>query len=446
MAEAQPPARIGKYRIEREIGRGASGVVYLGLDGFRGRRVAIKQMHAHLLADPQQAQRYRRLLRNEALLAGRLRHPHIVRLLDADEQALPPYLVLEYVAGRPLSEHAAPDRLLPVAQVLDIAFKCGQALEHAQRQGLVHRDIKPANILLSEQGEVKLADFGTALSLRSEATQIAGLVGSPSYMSPEQVREEALTHHSDMFSLAVVVYELLTGRRPFDGETDFATLYRIGHDEPVPPSLLRPSLPPGLDHWLLRALAKPAAQRYAGWDDWCGTLMALARGLPHQHSHDTDSERFARLRALPFFADFHDVVLWELMRLGKWRRLERGTVLMRENTPGDSFCVLIEGQVAVSRQGWHLSTLGPGVTLGEMTYLRPDKRLRTATAVAETDVLVLKIRNPALREASEDLQSRFDKAFIRLLVQRLIATNEQLAEWEIVAAPRAPEGAGDAIE
>ncbi len=435
MTEALPPTSIGKYRIEREIGRGASGVVYLGLDGFRGRRVAIKQMHAHLLADPAQAQRYRRLLRNEAALAGRLRHPHIVRLLDADEEATPPYLVLEYVQGRPLSDFAKADALLPVAQVLDIAFKCGHALEHAQRQGLVHRDIKPANILLTDDGEIKLLDFGAALSVRSEATQLAGLVGSPSYMSPEQVREEPLTHHSDMFSLAVVVYELLTGRRPFDGDTDFATLYRIGHDEPVPPSLLRPALPEALDRWLLCALAKPAAQRYPTWTDWSDALMVLNQSLPRQRSQDTETERFACLRSLPFFADFHDVVLWELMRLGKWRRLERGTVLMRENTPGDSFCILIEGQVAVSRQGWNLSTLGPGVTLGEMTYLRPENKLRTATAVAETEVLVLKIRNPALREASEDLQSRFDKAFIKLLVGRLIATNEQLAEWELVAAP-----------
>ena len=427
-APPSPPASIGKYRIEREIGRGASGVVYLGLDGFLGRRVAIKQMHAHLLQDPEQAQRYRRLLRNEALLAGRLRHPHIVRLLDADEEALPPYLVLEYVQGQPLSGHAQPDRLLPVGQVLDIAFKCGQALEHSYRQGLVHRDIKPANILLSESGEIKLTDFGAALSLRSEATQIAGLVGSPSYMSPEQVREDTLTHHSDMFSLAVVVYELLTGRRPFDGETDFATLYRIGHDDPVAPSLLRPALPAALDQWLLRALAKKPADRYATWEVWCTALMDLAHSLPRQHSQDTESERFARLRSLPFFADFHDVALWELMRLGKWRRLDHGTVLMREDTPGDSFCIIIEGQVAVSRQGRHLSTLGPGVTLGEMTYLRPENLARSATAVAETDVLVLKIRNPALRQASEELQSRFDKAFIRVLVNRLIATNEQLAE------------------
>lgn len=430
-----PPAAIGKYRVERELGRGASGVVYLATDGFRARRVAIKQMHAHLLAQPDQAERYRRLLRNEALLSGRLRHPNIVRLLDADEDAVAPYLVLEYVDGRPLTDFATPDSLLPVPQVLDIAFKCCNALDHAARAGLVHRDIKPANLLLARGGDVKLTDFGAALSLRSDATQLAGLVGSPSYMSPEQVREQELTHHSDMFSLAVVVYELLTGRRPFDGDGDFATLYRISHEAPAPPSLLRASLPPHIDEVLLRALAKEPAGRYATWQAFGEALVAAHQSLPRQKSQDTEAERFARLRALPFFADFHDVALWELMRLGHWRRVAAGTVLMRENTAGDSFCILIEGRVAVSRQGRNLSTLGPGVTLGEMSYLRPDNRVRTATAVAETEVLVLKVRNPALRGASEDLQSRFDKAFIKLLVGRLVATSEQLADWEPVAAP-----------
>ena len=225
--------------MQAELGRGASGVVYRAVDAFKGRQVAIKQLHAHLLRQPEQAERYRKLLRNEVMLTARLRHPNIVRLLDADEHAAQPYLVLEYVAGQPLSAFASADTLLPLAQVLDIAYKCCNALEHAQREGLVHRDIKPANVLLSEQGEVKLTDFGAALAVRSDATQLAGLVGSPSYMSPEQVQEQDLGHHSDMFSLAVVVYELLTGRRPFDGDTDFATLYRITHEAPTPPRLLR---------------------------------------------------------------------------------------------------------------------------------------------------------------------------------------------------------------
>ncbi|GAB2534859.1 MAG: protein kinase [Giesbergeria sp.] len=429
------PTAIGKYRIERELGRGASGVVYLGLDGLRGRKVAVKQMHAHLLADPQLGARHRRQLQQEAALAARLRHPNIVRLLDADETAEPPYLVFEYLNGQPLSHHASADALLPLAQVLDIAFKCGHALEYAERQGLVHRDIKPANILLEQDGDVKLVDFGAALSTRSDATQLAGLVGSPSYMSPEQVREESLTHHSDMFSLGVVLYELLTGRRPFDGETDFATMYRISNDEPTAPGLLRASLPPEVDAFVLRALAKAPQDRFRRWADWAEALTAISRALPRQRSQDTETERFTRLRALPFFADFHDVALWELMRLGNWRRVPRGTALMREGAPGDSFCILIEGQVGIHRQNWQLCTLNAGVTFGEMTYLRPESPLRTATAVAESEVLVLKVRNPALRGASEALQSCFDKAFIKLLVGRLVATNEQVAEWDLVAAP-----------
>ena len=430
-APPPPPASIGKYRVERELGRGASGVVYLGVDGFRGRQVAIKQTHARLLADPVQAERHRRLLRNEARLAGRLRHPHIVRLLDADEDARQPYLVLEYVEGGALSRHARADALLPVPQVLDIAFKCANALEYAQREGLVHRDIKPANLLLTAGGEVKLTDFGAALSLRSEATQLAGLVGSPAYMSPEQVREQPLTHASDMFSLAATLYELLTGRHPFAGESDYATLYRIGNDTPAAPSLLRAALPSSVDAVLLRALAKNPRERYPTWAEFGDALLAVQQALPRLRSQDTEAERFARLRALGFLADFHDVALWELMRLGRWLRVPAGTVLMQEGAAGDSFSLILEGEVLVTRQGWQLSVLGPGVTIGEMSYLRPDARVRSATATARTEALLLKVRNPALRGASDELQSRFDKAFIQLLVGRLVAANEQIAEWDL---------------
>ena len=425
------PLHIGKYQVQAELGRGASGVVYRAVDAFKRRQVAIKQLHAHLLRQPEQAERYRKLLRNEVMLTARLRHPNIVRLLDADEHAAQPYLVLEYVAGQPLSAFASADTLLPLAQVLDIAYKCCNALEHAQREGLVHRDIKPANVLLSEQGEVKLTDFGAALAVRSDATQLAGLVGSPSYMSPEQVQEQDLGHHSDMFSLAVVVYELLTGRRPFDGDTDFATLYRITHEAPTPPRLLRTDLPEHLDAVLLRALAKRPQDRFATWADFASALLAVQHALPAPRRQDSEAQRFALLRALPFFADFHDVALWELMRLGRWRWAPKGKVILQEGLAGDSFYVLVEGQVSITREGWHLSTLGPGATLGEMTYLQPDNRVRSATAVAQTDALVIKVPNPALREASADLQSRFDKAFIKVLVSRLAATSKQLGAADL---------------
>ena len=420
------PATIGKYRIERELGRGASGTVYLGYDPFRSRQVAIKQIHAHLLADPGQNARYRKLLHNEAILAGRLSHPHIVQLLDVDEDADQPYLVLEYVEGGPLADYATPDQLLPVATVLDLAFKCCHALEHAQRQGLVHRDIKPANLLLRRDGELKLADFGAALMLSGDETQLAGLVGSPSYMSPEQVMERPLTHHSDMFSLGVVIYELLTGRRPFDGDSNYATIYRIS-TVPAPSLLLaRQDLPPRLDEVVARALAKKAQDRYATWTDFADALLDVNRELPSDAA-GSEAERFQQLRALAFFQDFHDVALWEALRLGTWHRLDAGTILMAEGSPGDSFHLLMEGRVAISRNGIVLSTIDAGVSIGEMTYLQSGQQMRTATATAATDVFILVIRNEALRQASAELQAQFDKAFIKLLVGRLVATNRQIA-------------------
>ena len=425
------PATIGKYRIERELGRGASSTVYLGYDVFNRRHVAVKQIHAHLLNDERQATRYRKSLRNEATLAGQLRHPHIVRLYDADDDAHPPYLVLEYIQGESLAAFATPDRLLPIAQVLDIAYKCCSALEHAHTRGLVHRDIKPANLILQPGGDVKLTDFGTAMSVRSDTTQLTGLVGSPCYMAPEQVREEQCTHLSDMFSLAVVVYELLTGRRAFEGDSDYATLYKIGNEEPPPPSVLRPELPHSLDTVLQRAMAKKPEHRYGSWAEFAEALLSVNRAMPTRRPIEREAERFVQMRALDFFQGFHDAALWETLRLGTLHAHARGTALMKENTPGDSFCLLLEGRVAVSRNGWKFTTLDAGVTLGEMAYLQPGNPLRTATVVADTDVLVLEIRNTALRQASQDLQSRFDKAFINLLVGRLIATTEQVGNWDM---------------
>jgi serine/threonine protein kinase len=426
------PLTIGKYSVERELGRGASGTVYLGYDRFRNSQVAIKQTHATLLTDASQAARYRRLLHNEATLVGRLSHPHIVALLDADEAAEPPYLVFEYVDGQALSNFTTPDHLLPVAEVLDIAFKCCHALDYAHRQGLVHRDIKPANLMLRRDGELKLADFGTALSLRGDETQIAGLVGSPSYMSPEQIKEQTLTHSSDMFSLAVVVYELLTGRNPFAADSTYTTIYRINTETPAALSLIRPELPSRLDEVIGRALSKLPGDRYASWADFAQALLAINRSLVRLPSQTSEGERFARLRALPFFADFSEVALWETLRLGKWFDLPRDKVMMREGQPGDSFCLIVDGDVTVSRNGRVLSTISRGSSIGEMSYLQPDNRMRTATVVATTDVVAFKIRNDALHQASIELQGEFDKVFIRLLVNRLIATNQQLADWDLV--------------
>lgn len=425
------PAGIGKYRIERELGRGASGVVYLAHDTFRDMWVAVKQIHPHLLQDPAQAAKYRRLLHNEATLAGQINHPHIVSLVDVDERADPPYLVLEYVKGTSLEAHTSPDTLLPVPEVLDIAFKCCNALEYAHFHGLVHRDIKPANLLLRDDGEVKLTDFGAALSQKGDITQMAGIVGSPAYMSPEQIRDEKLTQQSDMFSLGVVLYELLTGHKPFQGDSDFATIYKIGSEPPVPVRVLRPDLPATLDDVVRTALAKKPGDRFPDWGAFADAVSSASTSLTKLASQITEVERFQTLRQLDFFKDFSDVAIWETLRLGRIRSLEAGTVLMEEGSVGRSFYLLLDGVVRVSKKNLSLTKLRAGVSIGEMVYLQSDSNVRSATVVAETAVSVLKIKSASLHQASAELQSCFDKAFIKMLVTRLIATNQQLAEWDV---------------
>jgi serine/threonine protein kinase len=425
------PSGIGKYRIERELGRGASGIVYLAHDTFRNLQVAIKQIHPHLLRDPSQATKYRRLLHNEAVLAGQINHPHIVSLIDVDERAEPPYLVLEYVKGRSLEEHTSPHRLLPVAEVLDIAFKCCNALEYAHFHGLVHRDIKPANLLLRDDGEVKLTDFGTALSQKGDVTQLSGLTGSPAYMSPEQIREEPLTQQSDMFSLGVVLYELLTGHKPFQGDNDYATIYKIGVENAAPLRVIRPELPAILEDVVRVALAKKPADRFDTWSAFANAVSGASSSVTRLASQTTEVERFQKLRQFDFFKDFSDVAIWETLRLGRLRTLDAGTVLMEEGSVGRSFYLLLDGSVKITKKNWALSKLNAGVSIGEMVYLRPGKNVRSATVIAETSITVLKILGASLHQASAELQSCFDKAFIEMLVGRLIATNLQLSEWDV---------------
>jgi CRP-like cAMP-binding protein len=184
---------------------------------------------------------------------------------------------------------------------------------------------------------------------------------------------------------------------------------------------------------LMRALSKKPADRYGQWPDFADALLAVNRSMPVRRDQDREGERFAQLRALAFFKDFPDATLWEALRLGTICTFKPGDTLMKENTPGESFCIILEGSVAVTRHGRKLVSLGPGVTLGEMAYLQPDHPMRSAGAVAATDVVVLEIKNSGLRKASDELQTRFDRVFISLLVKRLIATTASL---ETLAAAR----------
>ncbi len=424
----EPQVQLGKYPILREIGRGATSHVYLARDPFADREVAIKVFLFDQDADPQTERLMHKSFLAEASLAGKLNHPHIVDILDAVAEPDHSYLVMEYVAGAALDAHADVATLLPLDKVVEIIFKCIRALEYAYQHGVIHRDIKPANILLSRAGETKVSDFGASFQQRLglETTQISG-IGSPAYMSPEQIRMEPLTHQTDIYSLGVTMYRLLTGRLPYQASTQAALTYAILNTPPVRPSMLRPELPPLLDKVVMSAIHKEPAGRYPSWLDFgkelseaFSTLQLLGDGL-------SDSAKFNELRQMTFFEGFGDVALWEVVRIGAWKRIPAGSVIIREGDHGDSFYLLIAGEVSVTLSGKKLNTVKPGGCFGEILYFTDHIERRTTTITANGEATVIEIKAETLRAATDACQVSLNKAFMRVLIERLMQANMQLA-------------------
>ena len=423
------PKHLGKYPVQREIGSGATSRVYLARDPFDDRDVAIKVFQFDAHGDPQEQRMTFKAFVAEASLAGKLNHPHIVDILDAVAEPDQSYVVMEYVAGTTLEAHSDVSTLLPLNKVVEIIFKSIRALEYAHRHGVIHRDIKPGNILLSESGETKVSDFGASFQQRyaQETTQIAG-VGSPAYMSPEQIRMEMLTQQTDIYSLGVTMYRLLTGRLPFQASTQAGLSYAILNTDPKSPVNLRPELPLLLDAIVMKAMSRAPAERYQSWLEFGKDLSQAFASLRLAGDSVSDSERFNKLRGFPFFEDFNDVALWELVRIGAWKAIPAGTALIREGETGDDFYFLADGEVDVSLEGKNIASVQPGGCFGEILYFSDRIHRRTTTVVARTDITVIEIKAQAIRAATDACQAAFNKACMRVLIERLVHSNRRLAQ------------------
>jgi serine/threonine protein kinase len=419
--------KIGKYEVIKELGKGATSSVYQAYDPFQKRQVAVKVVFPEALGDKEHGKRYRKLFVTEASLAGKLSHPHIVAIYDAVADEGMNYIVMEYVDGTTLEQYARPESLLPVERIVEIVYKCARALEYASRQGVIHRDIKPANILLAGETDIKISDFGAALTVAAETTQVSG-VGSPAYMSPEQVKELPLTYQTDIFSLGVVLYQLLTGRLPFKGANNYSMIYQIINTDPPRPIEVRPNLPPRVDAIVMRALQKNTAARYQTWDEMAHDLATALGTEEKREEVFAESEKFDTLRALDFFCQFSDVELWEVLRLATWHKHPRDTVLIQENDIGSSFFILVSGEVKVVKQDRLLNVLRAGECFGEMAYLGKQKFQRSASIVSLADIAVIEIRAETLSKASDLCRHHFHGAFLELLVDRLAMANLRLSQ------------------
>ena len=272
-------SKLGRYAIQSELGRGAMGVVYKATDTALERTVAVKTVNMALERDG--AEKYEARFYQEARAAGSLNHPNIVTVYDVGKEGNVAYMAMEFIEGAELRSLLAEGRPLPVSQAVSIASQVAEGLAYAHEHGVVHRDIKPANIMVLGDGPVKITDFGIARmrANNDELTQSGMMLGSPKYMSPEQVIGKRADHRSDIFSLGVILYEMLTGNAPFSGENVTALMYQIVNFAPPAPSAVNPAVPELLNFIVAKMLAKPLEERYQNAQELANDLRNCERQI-----------------------------------------------------------------------------------------------------------------------------------------------------------------------
>ena len=415
---------IGKYQIITELGRGGLGIVYHAHDPYAKHDVAIRLLKPTSFSHDDQRQKFNQVFLTATAIVGKLNHPHIVSIFDAVIDAGQNYIVMELVQGTSLEAHIEIDHLLPVQTVMQYMFKCSAALDFANGQGLIHTDLKPVNIMYTKQGEVKIADFGKALIAKGDYMEAAEFTA---YLSPEQANKGHITHQADIYSLGVVMFRLLTGRLPFNADDSFTYVDKVLHQAPLNIRELRPEIPEKLAAIVHRMMEKNLANRYYAWTDVVTDLAACVALIDNETKIIADSEKFNALKKLPFFTDFSDVELWEVLRISEWAKFLTGKTLVKEGDHGTSFFLLIKGKVNVIKMGKTLTSLDKGDCFGEMAYIDKSKAERSASIVSAMPVMLMKIKAEVLEQSSEQLQLRFNRAFLKALVHRLALANSNIA-------------------
>ena len=420
-AAAGAPSRIGTYDIVGVLGQGASATIYLGRELFPAREVAIKCYDPQALSS-EDRKLFQSLFLKETLLARRLKHANITQVYDAAADDQRAYIVMEYCKGGNLDAFCKPETLLPPQRVAQLLASCCEALSYAHAQGVVHRDLKPANILMGADGEAKVADFGVAFSNLAFDHTRSMVVGSPVYMSPEQIQGRPATMQSDIYAMGIVLYKMLVGGLPFHADTPAMLTTQILLGNPPTPGEARPDLDPLFDVMFARATAREAELRYASWEDFAADLNALAT------QGATEADRPGVLRSLAFFRGFPDAALEELAPMGRWFDVRAGSALVGENDPGYSFFVLARGQMRVSRQGTLLAIRSAGEVLAETGFLLGSGQRRFSTLTAVTDCTVIEFDPDVLWLASPETTRHLQRVFLATMAERLVHAEGALSE------------------
>ena len=416
--------KIGRYEVLEKIGQGSMGVVFKGRDPYIKRDVSIKISRPAADVGSEKAERYRERFFVEAQSAGRLIHPNIVAIYDGGMYRDFCYMTMEYIDGPTLKKFCNKSNLLPIIDVAKIMFTVCKALDYAHSHGVIHRDIKPSNIMINKAGYVKIMDFGIA-EIKSEQTASIGILGSPSYMSPEQIKENELDHQTDIFSLGCVFYELLAGVKAFSGENNFAIMYKIVRDKPTPISAIRSEIPEVLEKIVHKSLATDPMDRYQTCGDLAYDLRVAIRGIEGDAPvTDRVDDVVDYAQGVSFFEAFNREQVKDILNASNISKVRKGKVVVSEGDIDDSFYIILSGRTVVRKGDHDIAMIGRGECFGEMAYLSGQPRV--ATVVADTDCILMKISATLLDRASKDIRLLFLKNFALTLIQRLSESNKRL--------------------
>jgi serine/threonine protein kinase len=329
---------------------------------------------------------------------------------------------MEYIDGPNLGKFCTRDNLLPVARTAEIIIAACRALDFAHQKDVVHRDIKPSNIMLNKSKDVKITDFGIAQI--TDQTASKGIIGSPSYMSPEQVKEEPITPLSDIFSLGCVLYEMLTGEQAFPGDNYFSIMYKIINEEPPPVNRLRPEIPEILEQITRKALSKDHTKRYQTCMDLAFDLRVALRGLKQDAVREDKAEDVIDYtHNIQFFSSFTKPQVKAILDAANVIKVPKETSVVREGEIDDSFFIILSGQASVRKNDRQIAVIGRGECFGEMAYLSGESR--SATVIADTDCILMKISAMLLDKAPQEIQLLFLKRFSMTLLRRLSASQKK---------------------
>ena len=405
---------VRRYDIIRKLGQGGAGVVYQGMDPYIKRDVAIKisQTATH---------RSRERFLIEAQSAGKLSHPNIVSIYDVGVQGDFCYITMEYIEGSTLEKFCHQDTLLPLRKAVEIILSVCSALDYAHKQGIIHRDIKPANIMLDRMDNPKIADFGVAQM--TDSTLESGIFGTPSYMSPEQLKEEQIGCQSDIFSLGCVFYELLVGKKAFMGYSNFSTMYKIINMEPEAMLNIRKDLPKIMEEIAKKALAKNPKDRYQSCMEFAYDLRVALRGLTSAVIDAKVKDVLDYVHNLKFCQHFTENQVREIISVSHIIKVNKEKVIVTEGDIDDTFYIILSGQAKVRKNNKDIALIETGDCFGEMALIAGQARV--ANVVANTDCILIKISASMLDSASDSLKYLFYKNFAITLVRRLSITSEK---------------------